>query len=470
MAASRAERLVFNYGHRPGETVPGRPQGRSASPRYTEIATWRTWRAVDRGYLGLLAFVTVLMVRPQDYVPGLASIHFAELAAVLGIAPMIVDRLSRGVPLVKLTPESIAMFTFGAIILASAPFSIWPGGTVAVFTDIYVKILIVFVLMMNTITTPKRLQQIAWVILICCGLVGGRAAFDYVRGVNLVEGGRAMGPIGGAFSNPNDLATNLVSFIPAGIVVALSPRHPTWRRLIAALMVAFMAAAIVSTQSRGGFLGLAVALLTLVALGRHVRRGFGALALIGVLVALPLMPSSFWQRMNSIVDAEADQTEFTGSREARRIVMEEGISTFAAHPLTGVGAGQFKNYDPAGRRERWRETHNAIIQVAAETGILGLLMIVFLIWRGMRAGGVTRAMLARMRRMPDRPDALTTTDRTLLYEQSVAASAGLAGWFVCALFASIAYNWTFYLLFAVAIAGRDLTRARLREATAWKRA
>src|SRR5262245_1997726 len=134
MAASRAERLVFNYGHRPGETVPGRPTTTSASPRYTEIATWRTWHAVDRGYLGLMAFITVLMLRPQDVVKALASIHFAEVAAVLGILPMIVNRLSRGVPLVRLTPESIAMFGFGAIILATAPFSIWPGGAIGVFT------------------------------------------------------------------------------------------------------------------------------------------------------------------------------------------------------------------------------------------------------------------------------------------------------------------------------------------------
>ena len=55
------------------------------------------------------------------------------------------------------------------------------------------------------------------------------------------------------------------------------------------------------------------------------------------------------------------------------------MNAFVEHPLTGVGAGQFKNYNPPGRQERWRETHNALLQVAADTGIFGLAAFVFLI-------------------------------------------------------------------------------------------
>ena len=58
--------------------------------------------------------------------------------------------------------------------------------------------------------------------------------------------------------------------------------------------------------------------------------------------------------------------------------MEEGIRTFLEHPLTGVGAGDFQNYNPPWRQERWRETHNALIQVASETGIVGLVAFSFL--------------------------------------------------------------------------------------------
>jgi len=40
-------------------------------------------------------------------------------------------------------------------------------------------------------------------------------------------------------------------------------------------------------------------------------------------------------------------------------------------------------------------------------------------------------------------------------------SAGLIGWFVCAMFASVAYNWTFYYLLALIVAARDLSRDQL---------
>jgi hypothetical protein len=39
-------------------------------------------------------------------------------------------------------------------------------------------------------------------------------------------------------------------------------------------------------------------------------------------------------------------------------------------------------------------------------------------------------------------------------------SAGLIGWFVCAMFASVAYNWTFYYLLALVVAARELARDR----------
>ena len=35
------------------------------------------------------------------------------------------------------------------------------------------------------------------------------------------------------------------------------------------------------------------------------------------------------------------------------------------------------------------------------------------------------------------------------------------GWFVCSLFASVAYSWTFYYLLALIVATREIVRLRL---------
>jgi O-antigen ligase len=230
-----------------------------------------------------------------------------------------------------------------------------------------------------------------------------------------------------------------------------------------------MLGTIVFTKSRGGALGLGVVLASLLFLGHRIRRGFTAMALGAVLLATPFLPSSFWDRMQTIVDENQDNLHYTGSREARRVVMQEGIDTFIEYPLTGVGAGQFKNYNPPGRKERWRETHNALIQVAAETGIFGLIVFSFLIVRGGMAAAKTRKMLERPRKK-NAPDPLAylmaDEDRRTLYAYTAALTAGLLGWFTCSLFASVAYSWTFYYLLALIVAARELTKVRLAAAKA----
>jgi O-antigen ligase len=469
MTSSSRERLAFNYG---GGTVPGRGTAealiaRESGPTFAtaEFAEPRDW-----GYLGLLAFTAVLLIRPQDQLPGLTALHVAEICAIIGIGPMLLHRFARRLPVFRVTPETLGLAAFGLAIVATVPFSVWPGGAMGVFTDAYLKMLVVFVLMMNTLTTPKRLERLTWLILLCVGYIALRGVIDYARGVNLIEGGRLRGAVSGLFGNPNDLALNMVTFMPLAVVTALSPRNTTLRRGTAAVIGALMLATIVFTKSRGGILGLVLMLTALLVLGRRIRPGFGALALVGVVVATPFLPSSFWTRMASIVDERQDSREFTGSREARLTLLREGVAAFVERPLTGVGAGQFQNYDPSGREQPWRETHNALVQTAAETGLFGLAAFSFLIARAGMAAVSTRRMLTPRRRRRQGEDALefalSEEDRQSLYAHTVAMTAGLVGWFVCAMFASVAYNWTFYYLLALIVAARELTRDRLAAASA----
>jgi O-antigen ligase len=465
------ERLTFNYG--PG-SVPSRQLVEAVLAREAEptFATAAYAEPRDWGYVGLLAFTAVLLLRPQDTIRGLEPLHLAEICALVGIGPMLLHRFARRLPVFRVTPETTGLLAFGIVILLTAPFSIWPGGAIGEFTGSYLKILIVFVLMVNTLTTPQRLERIIWLIILCVGYVAGRGVLDYVRGVHIVAGGRLAGAISGIFGNPNDLATNMVTFMPMAAIVAVSRDQAAWRRLVAAIIVALMMATIVFTKSRGGVLGLVVMLVALILLGGKVRRGFGVITVAAVMAATPFMPASFWSRMQSMFDENQDKQQFTGSSEARRLLLMEGIATFMERPFTGVGAGQFKNYNPPGRKEQWRETHNALVQVAAETGVLGLLAFSFLIVRAALAAAATRRMLSRPRKR-GQPDPLAVVldakQRTALYNHTVGMTAGLIGWFVCSLFSSVAYNWTFYYMLALIVAARELTRDRVLAARALQR-
>jgi putative inorganic carbon (HCO3(-)) transporter len=447
---SSFERLTFNLTPSADRSVREGEYSFATAPE----AKPRNW-----GYTGLLAFTAVLLLRPQDHLAALEPLHLAEICALVGIGPMLLVRFGQRGPGFRINVETMALIVFAGVMLATAPFSIWPGGVISEVMNTYLKIVIVFVLMMNVLTTTERLERLMWLIVVCTGIIAALSVWNYVRGVNLVEGGRLAGPVGGIFGNPNDLAMNMTSLLPAAIVIALSGRQPAGKRLVALLTAALMVATIIFTQSRGGALGIVAALGAIAVLGRWMRRGVGTITIVAVLVATPFLSDSFWARMVSIVDEESDK-QFTGSREARRLVMLEGIDAFLEHPLTGVGVGQFKNYNPSERKERWRETHNVLIQVAAETGFFGLLAFSFLIIAAAAAAISTQRRVRRALRRGATRDEERDDEARALGEHTLGLSAGLIGWFVCAMFLSIAYNWTFYYLLALVVAARELARDR----------
>jgi O-antigen ligase len=208
-----------------------------------------------------------------------------------------------------------------------------------------------------------------------------------------------------------------------------------------------MMGAIVATGSRGGFLGFAAMLVVLAAFAARKRPGLVFAGVLAVLCALPMLPSSYWQRMASITDPSKDDVQ---SSQARQRLMGESLDAFVENPLTGVGAGLFKDWKPQARAEAWHEAHNVWLQVAAELGIFGLAAFLFLVFRAFYAVFQSRRLLRRSR--PAHAEA------EMLDAHSAAMAASLVGWFVCAFFASVAYNWTFYYLLALAAAPAAILR------------
>ena len=449
------ERLAFSFNSAvPAPRVGPVPETFATTP-FSEPRDW--------GYTGLLCFTVILLFRPQDDITILQMFRPAELFAVLGVGPMLLHRLAHKLPVFRVTRETTALFTMAGVMLATVPFSIWPGGAVSTFIETFSKVLIVFVLMMNTVTTPRRIQQMTTLMFLAGGYIAARGVFDYLRGLNLVEGGRLAGPVGGIFGNPNDLALNLVALLPLALVTAFARRNRVSWRLIGAMAALVMMAAIVFTKSRGGMIGLAVMALTLVTLSFRVRPMLAAGLVAGVLLAGPFLPQTFYDRMYTIFNPEAD-AEFTGSRETRTTVMKEGLAVFAERPLTGVGAGQFVNYNFDGRVERWRQTHNSLIQVAADLGIFGLLAFGYLIYRGISTALWLRRTLGPQPAREEPSEAvrvLPADDREALHDHAVAMGSALVGWLVAAMFASVAYSWTFYYLLALTIASRELILDRI---------
>jgi probable O-glycosylation ligase (exosortase A-associated) len=418
-----------------------------------------------------LVFTVVLFLRPQDILPPLEALHLAELSAGAALISLIMGRLSRQQSITRMTPELGGVLVFGLVMLLTAPFSIWMGGALGTFQDLYLKVILVYLLAVNVLISPRRLERLIWVLVVVLGYFAFRAVLDYVRGVNVMRGGtRVMGSVGGFMQNPNDMALNMVSFLPLAALVAMY-HQSVFRRLVGAAAGVFMMGAIVATGSRGGFLGFGAMLLVLAAFSVKKHPMFVMAGAVVVMCALPLAPSSYWNRMASIADNSKDEVQ---SSQARKALMGQSLDAFMENPLTGVGAGLFKDWNPRGRSEAWHEAHNVWLQVAAELGIFGFAAFLFLVMRAFYSVFQTRRLL-RSRRLLRRPaEAAQAAKAELLDDHSAAMAASLTGWLVCAFFASVAYNWTFYYLLVLAAAPREILRdsafaARTQAATADKR-
>jgi O-antigen ligase len=389
----------------------------------------------------------------------------SDVAAVGALSALFLSRMSAGLPPVRLLPELAGVLGLAVVMLATAPFSIWPGGAVNDFLDIYVKVALIFILLTHSVNSVEMLRRLSWLMVLAMGYVALRGTFDYARGVN-VEDGRLWGPVEGLMGNPNDFAMNMVTFLPFALVITFGREAPA-RRVISAFAAMAMLAVIVFTKSRASMLGVAAMLVVLVIQAGRMRSGLMVALVIGCLVAIPTAPPNIWTRVASIVNPEEDET---GSREARVELMKEGWKTFLAHPFTGVGVGQFQNYNPPDRAEMWRETHNVFLQILTELGIGGGIFFIFLMGCTLAALIDCRRLLSRERRRATRwapqfpPPAFSMLELDRLRMHVVAGTAGFAGWFTCAQFASVGYYWTYYYLLALVVIGREVMHARTRAA------
>ena len=424
----------------------------------------RTERA-DAGYWGVFAFTALLFFRPQDTLPILEPLHLPEIAAVTALIAMAVRRAHLGLSPIPAPAAVAPLAAFAAAMLASVPLSIWPSGALSVFTDLFLKVVLVFMLLAHSLSSPTLLRRFTWLIVVAMGYIAAHGWIDYVSGANLMIGDRLQGgAVPGLMGNPNDLAMNMVVFLPFAAFGALAPGK-TLGRLFAAGVTVLMLGAILFAKSRGGFLALAVTGALIVLQAGRLRPGLTAAILVGALTLPVLMPQSVWTRLSSIVNAEDDET---GSRGARVTLMQDGWNAFLDHPFTGVGAGQFQNYNPPDRQELWRETHNVELQVLSELGLVGFGVFVWLIVRSGNTLFMTwNALRPRRRRggagLAD--PGFAPHEREWMRAHVAACVAGFAGWLVSAQFGSIGYHWTLYYVLALSVAAHEIVVRR----TAWSR-
>ena len=426
-----------------------RPQAVQALPR-TE-APPEALPGTDQAALpfwSLMAFTAVLLFSPQTYVPALAPLRPVLMIVLVGVLSYVSDRWSRGLPIIEWNREIGLIAGFGCLAALTVPFSIWPGGSLAVLLD-FAKTAVIFVLLSQVINTIARLRLAAW-LLTCMAIgLGFFALYSFLTGDMIDQGAnqdRLRGNEGALTKNPNDLALMVNLLLPLTVGLFLASQE-VWQRVTLFVAIGLEAVTVVLTYSRGGAITLAAILVAyLWKLRRRQERSLIYAGLLAAVLALPLLPSSYFDRMGTIINMQADRT---GSAQERLSDMMIAGKTILDNPVIGAGMGM-NMLAMREARGGWLPVHNVYLEHALDLGLIGLALFLVLLMSCIRS-------VAEVQRRNVSPE-------LSFLAQGIQVS--LIAYAVAAMFHPVSYHIYFYYIGGLAIATRAIADTRRMEVTA----
>ena len=302
----------------------------------------------------------------------------------------------------------------------------------AVASTAYQHLFSILALWLTVVMLVDSGERLRWTLL----LAVGSAAFASLYAVRqqAYGDGTAGFRAAGIFSDSNQYALVVGLWIPIAFLWTVS-KHPLWERLfclgclIVSLLGIFVAA------SRGGFVGLIAGFVYLIARShRPVRNFLGVSAL--------MVPLLFWSSSSLLRRITAPADGDRQAQDARLIVWKAGLRMIERHPMIGVGMHNFKSqvlrYEEGDERVE-SLAHNSYLEIAAETGIPGLLAFLGLL-------GAVFSALERVRKRSHRYN-LRHLSNTALGLQ-----AGLLSYIFSSFFLSAWFEKMLWLLIFLSIA------------------
>jgi hypothetical protein len=393
-------------------------------------------------FWALIGFTFVLLIAPQNIIPDLRPLRLGMLAAGTGLGALLIDRLGRGLPVTRVTREIKIAAALLVWAVVTVPFSYWPGGSIGLLTDLYLKTLAIFLLIANVVSTVDRLRKVAWALTLMTIPIALTGVENFLSGV-YVRGGldqavkRIVGYEAALTQNPNDLALLLNLILPLTVALFLITPSAAARTCLFGI-VGLQVVGIVVTFSRAGFLTLATTLVVsvLTSAGRLDRRWTWAVLILAI-VCVPLLPAAYVSHLFTITDIDTDPTGSAQDRWAQQVA---AVGYVVGHPLIGAGIGQNILAMNEVLGPAWRMVHNAYLEYAIDLGLPGLVLFVLLFVTSIRSAG-RAARLAATRSAGRELSVLATGIRTSLLALAVAA-----------FFSPVAYHFHFYYFAGLAIA------------------
>ena len=353
---------------------------------------------------------------------------------------------------------------FASIYAAKRPYAAYISST-EVLKDCAVLITIVFAL-----NSAEKWKRACWIVLVAAAVPAMLGVVSLGLGIGLPPGIELLASgidqqvdgvwrfrLGGPIRRPNFYALLMIMSLPLVLYRWVHNHHFIGKHILG-LAALFMMGAIAFSYSRAAFLVL-VFVLVLFALQQRVRPLHLITGMVTTtLVLLIVSPSGYTERLLTLMpfipsnDATVDplsDLSFAG----RFSEMYSGMLMFADHPLLGVGHNNYPvRYQEYAEiiglefRDDERDAHSLYVELAAETGLAGLITF----------SGIVVTLFYGLYELRQQPDA----DLVWLNGITLALIAFLTN----SIFLHAAYLRFFWLFVALALVPMHLLAAKKHRA------
>jgi putative inorganic carbon (HCO3(-)) transporter len=344
--------------------------------------------------LGLLSLIFITFTRFSDILvnehglPSIAKPFILLLAVGIAVRWIFYSRPPRGWGTAFLLIGAYGMVAFLSLTYAR-DYTRSYDAVSDFLKDGAIAIMIVMILQ-----NDKIFRNVAWTMVATGAFLGTISVYQYITGsysnnfwgfgqaaMSNIAGSTESYRIAGPFYDPNAYAQLMVVFVPLALDRFMSARNNA-SRIVAVWAVVVASLTVVVTFSRGGFLSLAVALgIYAIWKGLSIRNWMLILTL--VLIIFSFMPAQYTERLVTLGSflpgnkSSQQDISFVG-RMSENII---GMRMFFDHPFLGVG---IKNYPVyyidysrglgLDQRRTERSPHSLYLEVAAEQGLLGIMV------------------------------------------------------------------------------------------------
>ncbi|BCX82145.1 putative inorganic carbon (hco3(-)) transporter [Methylomarinovum caldicuralii] len=364
---------------------------------------------------------------------------FAQIVALTTMFSLLISREPKRIPW---TRETILLIIFNIWMFITTLFAMYPELAWGQWNKVWKIQLMTFVSMM-IMTNRWRIQTWVWVIALSLGFYGFKGGVFTV----LTGGAYAVyGPEGTFIGGNNEIGLALIMTVPLLRYCQLTTDHFWAKRLLLIGMI-LCVIAIVGTQSRGAFLGVAVMLMFLL---RNSRHKWTLLIVMGL--ALPViytfMPESWHERMSTIKTYQQDGSAM-GRINAWWMAFNLAKDRILGGGFECFRAPTFAMYAPDPRDVH--DAHSIYFEVLGEQGFIGLalfLAIGYSAWRSCK-------WIMRQTK--------NWEDLRWVHDLGAMLQVSLVGYAVSGAFLGMAYFDLYYNLIALIVLAKEIAGKALKE-------